>query len=82
MMSFLGFVHERIEAVDESKVIKAFQLIERHFQSGNADLVTAIGISFFEDLDLGMEPGNSSWAYGLLPTSLRVPYEHYYVTNQ
>lgn len=75
MHTFLDFVQEQIEAVNRGNVITAFQIIERHFENGNSDLVNAIGVSFLEHLDLGLAKGEPSWAIEVLPTSLRQPYE-------
>ena len=75
MHVFLDFVQEQINAGNRENVIKAFQIVERHFKNGNGDLVNAIGVSFLEHLDLGLAKGSPSWAVDVLPVSLRQPYE-------
>jgi hypothetical protein len=75
MHAFLDFVQEQINVGNRENVIKAFQIVERHFKNGNGDLVNAIGVSFLEHLDLGLAKGSPSWAVDVLPVILRQPYE-------
>lgn len=75
MHAFHEFVQDQIEKENRENVSLAFQIIERHFENGNSDLVNAIGVSFLEHLDLGLTKGNQSWEFELLPKSLRQPYD-------
>ncbi|MCB1838932.1 MAG: hypothetical protein KDI61_01550 [Alphaproteobacteria bacterium] len=75
MHTFHQYVQDQITDNHKENVIKAFKIIEKHFLSGNKDLVTAIAVSFLEHLDLGIEKGKPSWALKFLPETLRAPYE-------
>lgn len=75
MHVFYSFVQDQIAQGNRERVLKAFQIIERHFLNGNKNLVTAIVVSFLEHLDLGVAKDKPSWALDLMPSSLRAPYE-------
>jgi len=70
MHVFHSYVQDQITQGNREPVLKAFQIIERHFLNGNKNLVT-----FLEHLDLGVAKDKPSWALGLLPASLQAPYE-------
>lgn len=74
MHAFSDFVRRWIAEHDKPKVVKAFQILDRHFLTGNAALVNAIAVSCLEHLDLSPENGESSWALAYLPSRLRGPY--------
>ncbi len=75
MHVFLDFVKDQIDSANRDKVSRAFQIVERHFMNGNSDLVSAIGVSFLEHLDLGLAKEKPSWALEIFPSSLRQAYE-------
>lgn len=71
------FVQDQIKQQNRNAVIQAFKIIERHFEQGNSDLVSAIAVTYFEHFDLGLARGDPSWVLDLLPSELRQSYEEF-----
>lgn len=75
MHVYLNFVCELIADSRAKEVVRAFLILEHHYRYGNQALLTAIVVSFLEDLDLGVAKGITSWAHAKLPPILREAYE-------
>jgi hypothetical protein len=77
MHTFHDFVQNQIKQHNRNAVIQAFNIIDRHFEQGNSNLVTAIAVTYLEHFDLGLARGDPSWALDVLPSELRQPYEEF-----
>jgi hypothetical protein len=72
MHAFSGFAQCCIADNDVAKVRLCFMIAEKYCNGGNADMRTAIVVSFVEHLDLR----KAQWAWDLLGPSLKDAYLH------